>query len=150
MQRAGGDPDARTVRFPRQGESGGARDTVVLQGPEKLVESVKAELEKVVADLQDRVCLGVHVPRAGHAQVIGRGAAGIKELQKAHNVTIAVPGWREWTTAGAPLNAEDLAGVDDGDIIKIIGSASACDAAAKDVLVRRRLSAAWCWPMAEH
>jgi hypothetical protein len=136
VARCGGPTDGRgqgsIVRFPRQGDDG---DTVTLRGPKDVVDKLRGELEKAAGDLRDRIVYAVHVPAGGHASIIGRGGSSVNELSRKHNVKILFPSWGEHATVGDAVNATDVAGTENSDIVKLVGSRSACEAAAKELSV---------------
>ncbi|KAI0745894.1 hypothetical protein C8Q76DRAFT_688825 [Earliella scabrosa] len=74
------DSNAQTgfIRFPRQEEPS---DDVRLRGEPNLIAKLKAELEKVAADLRDRVVLIVEVPVGQHNALIGRSDKHLNDLQ---------------------------------------------------------------------
>lgn len=78
------------------------------------------------------------MPNTVHASIIGRGGAGVAELTKKYNAKIVMPGRQEWATCGEPVNPEDIAGAAQQDIVKLVGSRTACEAAAKELKVRLR------------
>lgn len=78
----------------------------------------------------------IAIPQSSHARLVGRGGAGVNELQRKHNVRILLSNWTEFKPAGQPINSEDVAGVADNDLVKIIGAKSACEAAAAEIKVR--------------
>lgn len=120
------------VRFPRAGEDS---DVVTIRAPSAIASKIKAELEKIAGTLKDRVVYGVVIPQPAHARIIGRGGAGVNELQKKHNVRIILSNWQEYKTAGDVVNSEEVAGAGDNELVKIIGSKSACEAAAAEMKV---------------
>jgi hypothetical protein len=69
---------------PKGSDSG---NTVSLRGEPALVNKIKAELERIAAELKDRVVLGVSVPVLSHASKIGRGGSALLDLQKKTNTT---------------------------------------------------------------
>ena len=123
---------------PRQGEPS---DDVVLRGEPKLVAKVKAELEKAVATLRDRVVLGVEVPAAQHRALIGRGGQHLNDLQKRTGAQIQFPGSRSYHSVGEPANLSDLANVDPADLVKVSGTAAACKKAVEELKVCTSFSA---------
>jgi len=112
------------IRFPRQGEPS---DEVRLRGEPKLVNKLKAELEKSVAELKDRVVLGVDIPALQHRALIGRGGQHLNELQNKNGVQIQFPGSRSYAQVGEPDNAAKLEEVDPANLVKISGSRAACE-----------------------
>ena len=122
------------VRSPRQGEPS---DEVRLRGEPKLVAKLKAELEKTVKTLKDRVVLAVEVPVAQHRALIGRGGQHLNDLQTRTGAQIQFPGSRSYTQVGEPENAEDLAGVDPANIVKVSGPRAACEKAIEELKVCR-------------
>ena len=122
------------VHSPRQGEPS---DEVRLRGEPKLVAKLKAELEKTVKTLKDRVVLAVEVPVAQHRALIGRGGQHLNALQTRTGAQIQFPGSRSYTQVGEPENAEDLAGVDPANIVKVSGPRAACEKAIEELKVCR-------------
>lgn len=115
---------------PRQGEPS---DEVRLRGEPKLVAKLKAELEKTVAELKDRVVLGVEVPAAQHRTLIGRGGQHLTDLQNKTGAQIQFPGSRSYNSVGEPENAEALANVDPANLVKVTGSRAACEKAVEEL-----------------
>lgn len=136
ITRCGGPSDPRAlnsmVRFPRAGEDS---DIVTIRGPSSVATKIKEELEKVSGDLKDRVVYGVVIPQTAHARIIGRGGAGVNEVQKKHNVRIVFSNWQEFKSAGELVNADEVADATETELIKIMGSKSACEAAAAELKV---------------
>ncbi|KAK7687010.1 hypothetical protein QCA50_009509 [Cerrena zonata] len=134
IARCGGPTDAKVqaglIRFPRQGEPS---DEVRLRGEPKLVAKLKAELEKVVAVLRDRVVLGVEVPASQHRLLIGRGGQHLTELQNKTGAQIQFPGSRSYQSVGEPENAADLAEVDSANLVKVTGPRAACEKAVEEL-----------------
>ncbi|KAI0706832.1 hypothetical protein C8T65DRAFT_651620 [Cerioporus squamosus] len=134
IARCGGPTDSKAqaglIRFPRQGEPS---DEVRLRGEPKLVAKLKAELEKIAADLRDRVVLGVDVPVAQHRALIGRGGQHLNDLQNRTGAQIQFPGSRSYNQVGEPENAADLAGVDPGNLVKVSGPRAACEKAIQEL-----------------
>ena len=117
---------------PRQGEPS---DEVRLRGEPKLVAKLKTELENVVADLKDRVVLGVDIPVGQHRALIGRGGQHLNDLQSRTGAQIQFPGSRSYHQVGEPSNADDLAGVEAGNIVKVSGPRAACEKAVAELKV---------------
>ncbi|KAI8993032.1 hypothetical protein BD414DRAFT_293749 [Trametes punicea] len=134
IARCGGptDPKAQAglIRFPRQGEPG---DEVRLRGEPKLVAKLKAELEKTVKTLMDRVVLGVEVPVAQHRALIGRGGQHLNDLQTRTGAQIQFPGARSYNQVGEPENAAELADVDPANLVKVSGPRAACEKAVEEL-----------------
>ncbi|KAL7415309.1 hypothetical protein BDY24DRAFT_382512 [Mrakia frigida] len=129
----GGPEEARAqaglVSFPK----GEASDEVRLRGEPGLVSRLKVELTKIVAELKDRVIVGVSVPVASHASKIGRGGSALLDLQKKTNTTIQFPGSRQYASFGEIENAADLADADPKTVVKVAGSKSAVAAAVEEL-----------------
>ena len=106
-----------------------------MRGEPKLVAKIKAELEKVAANLRDRVVLGVVIPATQHRALIGRGGQHLNDLQTRTGAQIQFPGSRSYTQVGEPENAEDLAGVDPANIVKVSGPRAACEKAVEELKV---------------
>ncbi|TFY81350.1 hypothetical protein EWM64_g2661 [Hericium alpestre] len=122
---------ASLVRFPRQGEQ--PDDEVRLRGEPALVKKLKAELEKVVATLRDRVVIGVNVPVAQHRTLIGRGGRALQEFQSKFGVQVQYPGSHSYQQAGKPTNTEELADVPAEQIVKVVGSKAAVEKAVEEL-----------------
>ena len=121
------------VLSPRQGEPS---DEVRLRGEPKLVAKLKVELEKIVADLNDRVVLGVDIPVAQHRALIGRGGQHLNDFQSRTGAQVQFPGSRSYAQVGEPENAADLADVDLGNLVKVSGPRAACEKAVQELKVR--------------
>lgn len=134
IARCGGPTDSKAqaglIRFPRQGELG---DEVRLRGEPKLVAKLKMELERVTADLKDRVVLGVDVPVAQHRALIGRGGQHLNDLQNRTGAQIQFPGSRSYAQVSEPENAAELADVDPGNLVKVSGPRAACEKAVVEL-----------------
>ena len=129
-------------------------DEVHLRGEPKLVAKVKAELEKAVTTLRDRVVVGVSVPAAQHRALIGRGGQHLNDLQKRTSAQVQFPGSRSYQSVGEPSNAEELAEVDPADLVKVTGTAVACKKAVEELKVRVRapasVSFSLTWTLCRH
>jgi hypothetical protein len=121
---------------PRPGEPS---DEVRLRGEPTLVAKLKAELEKAVSDLRDRIVLGVEVPVAQHRVLIGRGGQNLNDVQNKFHVQIQIPGSRSYGQVGEPENIEDLSNVDPTNIVKVSGARAACEKAIAQLQVCCRL-----------
>ncbi|KAL1695551.1 hypothetical protein GGG16DRAFT_86381 [Schizophyllum commune] len=134
VARAGGPTDpklqAGLIRFPRPGETG---DEVRIRGDPKLVNKLKAELEKAVKELSERIVLAVEVPAAQHRALIGRGGQHLNDLQNRTGAQVQFPGSRSYYQVGEPLNASELEGVDQANIVKVTGSKEACEKAVEEL-----------------
>ncbi|KIK67202.1 hypothetical protein GYMLUDRAFT_37269 [Collybiopsis luxurians FD-317 M1] len=134
VSRCGGDPDpkllASLIRFPRQGEPS---SEVRLRGEAAMVNKLKAELEKAVATLRDRVIIGVEIPAAQHRALIGRGGQHLNELQDRTGAQVQFPGSRSYGQVGEAENAAELNDVDPANIVKVVGSRSACEKAIQSL-----------------
>jgi hypothetical protein len=117
---------------PRHGEPS---DEVRLRGEPSLIAKLKVELEKIVADLRDRVVLGVDVPVAQHRVLIGRGGQNLNELQNRFRVQIQIPGSRTYEHVGEPGNVANLSDVDPANIVKVSGARGACEKAIAQLQV---------------
>lgn len=118
---------------PRQGEPS---DEVRLRGEPKLVAKLQEELEKTVAELRNRVILGVEIPSSQHRALIGRGGQHLNDLQNRTGAQIQFPGSRSYQQVGEPENAADLADVDPANLVKVSGSRTACEKAIEELKVR--------------
>ncbi|ESK96594.1 hypothetical protein Moror_6814 [Moniliophthora roreri MCA 2997] len=134
VQKCGGPTDARQlaglIRFPRQGEPS---DEVRLRGEPKLVSKLQSELEKAVAELRDRVVLGVEIPAVHHRALIGRNGQHLNDLQQRTGVQVQFPGSRSYSQAGEPENTVDLSGVEPANLVKITGTRDACEKAIEEL-----------------
>ncbi|KAI6032918.1 hypothetical protein F5J12DRAFT_797418 [Pisolithus orientalis] len=132
--RCGGPSDpklqAGLVRFPRQG---GISDEVRLRGEPSVLSRIKDELENKVSALRDQVVVAVEIPAAQHRNIIGRGGQHLYDLQNRYGVYIQLPGSRGYGQVGEPSNATEVETADPGDIVKVSGSQSACEAAISDM-----------------
>jgi transcription antitermination factor NusA-like protein len=99
------------------------------------VVKLKAELEKIAADLRDRTVLAVVVPSAQHRALIGRGGQHLNELQDRTGAQIQFPGSRSYLSVGEAVNATEFADVDPSDIVKVSGSQAACEKAIEELKV---------------
>ncbi|KAJ4483213.1 hypothetical protein J3R30DRAFT_3446889 [Lentinula aciculospora] len=130
VSRCGGGSDPRVlanlIRFPRQDEPS---NEVRLRGEPAIVNKLKAELEKSVAMLRDRVVLAVEIPAAQHRALIGRGGQHLIELQDRTGAQIQFPGSRSYAQVGEPENAVDLGDIDAANIVKVTGPRAACEKA---------------------
>ncbi len=113
----------RVIHSPRPGEPS---DDAVLRGEAKLVQKLKAEVEKVAAELRDRVVLGVDIPAIQHRAMIGRGGQHLNELQERTHTQVQFPGSRSYNQVGDPEKAEELKDADPANIIKVSGPRAAC------------------------
>ncbi|KAJ7188034.1 hypothetical protein C8R46DRAFT_1053419 [Mycena filopes] len=91
---------AGLIRFPRQGDA--AIDEVRLRGEPKLVAKLKAELEKTVAILRDRVVLAIEIPAGQHRALIGRGGQHLNKLQDETGAQVQFPGSRSYNQVSGP------------------------------------------------
>ena len=82
---------------------------------------MKVELEKVTADLRDRVVLGVQIPTAAHSSLIGRGGRNLIGFQDKYKVVVQYPGSNSSKYAGEPENVEELADVPPEELVKVAG-----------------------------
>ncbi|TXT10874.1 hypothetical protein VHUM_02379 [Vanrija humicola] len=126
---AEGHKQAGLVTFPRQGDAN--TDNVVLRGDSKVVKKIQAELEKQVDVLKKTVTIGVSVPAAQHASKIGRGGSALQDLQRKTNTAVHFPGSRQYNQIGEVDNADELEGVEAGDIVKVVGTKEAVAQAAE-------------------
>ncbi|KAI0051918.1 SCP160 protein [Auriscalpium vulgare] len=120
---------AGLVRFPRQGEE--PNDEVRLRGDPVVVAKLKAELEKVVGELRDRVVFGVDIPASNHSALIGRGGRNLTEFQTKYGVQVQYPGSNSYGSAGALDNAADLKDVDPASLVKVIGARASVEKAVE-------------------
>jgi transcription antitermination factor NusA-like protein len=131
IARAGGDAESKSatqlIQFPRRGAE--QTDEVSVRGPAQLAVKIKAELERIATELQNRIVIGVSVPVSQHRSLMGR----IRELQSVHsNARIVVPGWREYD--GLEIsNANDVATAAPNSIVKIQGPREVCEALRMEI-----------------
>ncbi|KAI0321166.1 hypothetical protein OF83DRAFT_1168679 [Amylostereum chailletii] len=133
--RCGGPSDTKVqaglVRFPRQGEE--PNDEVRLRGDPKVVNQLKAEIEKTVAELRDRVIKGVDIPAGQHRALIGRGGRNLLDFQSKFNVQVQYPGSHSYWQAGNPENTEELAAVAPENLVKISGPRASVEKAIAEL-----------------
>ena len=110
-------------------------DEVVIRGEKNLVKKVAAELDRVVANLRERVIVGVVIPNQHHKSLIGHGGQPLTELEKKTGAEVQFPGSRSYHQVATPSNLEELGDVEEKDIVKVAGSKSACDKAIAELLV---------------
>ena len=110
-------------------------DEVVIRGEKNLVKKVAAELERVVTNLRERVVIGVAIPNQHHKSLIGHGGQPLTELEKKTGAEVQFPGSRSYHQVSTPSNLEELADVEEKDVVKVAGSKSACDKAIAELLV---------------
>jgi predicted PilT family ATPase len=130
---AGGPTDSRAaaqlIQFPRKGGDPSNADIVQVRGPADVAAKIKAELDRIVADLNDRIVVGVIVAPSQQKSLMGR----IRELQSMHkSAKIIVPSWKEYGALEIN-NAEELKGASPDSIVKIQGSQSACKALQAEI-----------------
>ena len=121
-------------RSPRPGDE--PKDEVRLRGEPSLVKKLKAELEKVTADLRDRVVYGVQVPAAAHSALIGRGGRNLINFQNKHNVQVQYPGSNSYKFTGDAENVEELGDVAPEELVKVMGPKAAVEQAIEQLKVR--------------
>ena len=119
---------------PRPGEE--PNDEVRLRGEATLVKKLKDELEKVVADLRDRVVFGVQIPTAAHSSLIGRGGRNLINFQDKYKVQVQYPGSNSYKYAGEPENIEELNDVPPEELVKVAGARAAVAEAIEQLKVR--------------
>lgn len=100
-----------------------------------MVAKLKTELEKIAAELRDRVIVGVDIPAQQHRALIGRGGQTLSELQDKHQVQIQFPGSRSYGQVGQPENLDALSESDPANLVKVTGSRSNVEAAVEDLKV---------------
>ncbi|WVR00176.1 hypothetical protein IAU59_007318 [Kwoniella sp. CBS 9459] len=108
------------VTFPKPGDD--TTDVVRLRGDSKVVNKIKAELEKQVAVLKETVVIGVVVPQSQHASKIGRGGSALQDLQRKTGATVHFPGSRQYSSVGEIENQDEVADAAEGDVVKVIGT----------------------------
>lgn len=120
---------AQLVQFPRKGGDAASADTVTIRGPADLAAKVKAELESIVAEYNDRIVIGVVVAPAQQRSLMGR----IRELQAVHkSAKIIVPGWKEYHQLEVS-NASELGDASPESIVKIQGPKATCKALQAEI-----------------
>ncbi|WVQ84623.1 hypothetical protein IAT38_006778 [Cryptococcus sp. DSM 104549] len=117
------------VTFPKNGDEN--QDKVRLRGDSKVVNKIKAELEKQVAVLKETILIGVVVPASQHAGKIGRGGMALQDLQRKTGAVVHFPGSRQYGSFGEVENKEELEGADEGDIVKVSGTKEAVEKASE-------------------
>lgn len=130
---AGGPSDSRAaaqlIQFPRKNGDPNSADIVQIRGPAEVAAKVKAVLERIVADLNDRIVVGVVVAPSQQRSLMGR----IRELQSVHkSAKIIVPSWKEYNQLKIS-NAGELQSASPESIVKIEGSPSACKALQAEI-----------------
>lgn len=121
--------EANRYFSPKNGDE--ATDKVRLRGDSKLVKKIQTELEKQVAILKETIVVGVVVPAAQHATKIGRGGVALQDLQRKTGAVIHFPGSRQYSSVGEIENQDELEGVSEGDIVKVIGTKEVTQRAAE-------------------
>jgi hypothetical protein len=101
------------------------------------VAKLKAELEKIVASLRDRIILAVDIPATHHGALIGRGGQHLNDMQNKYNVQIQIPGSRSYNQVGEPENLSDFAGVDASNLVKVSGPRVACEKVITELKVQQ-------------
>jgi polyribonucleotide nucleotidyltransferase len=130
---AGGPSDSRAaaqlIQFPRKNADSSNADTVQVRGPAEVAAKVKEELERIVADLNDRIVVGVVVAPSQQRSLMGR----IRELQSVHkSAKIVVPSWKEYNQLEVS-NASELQSASPESIVRVGGSPSACKALQAEI-----------------
>lgn len=137
MAKVGGPTDSRSqgymLRFPRPNDT--EADLITLRGKSSIIEKLRTEILAAVGELSDRIIMGLEVPRASHAVIIGRSGSNVNELQSKHNVKIVFPNWKEASAMGALENAEEVKDVEPENLLRIVGSADACAAVSAAIKV---------------
>jgi hypothetical protein len=108
---------------------------------------LKGELEKVTADLRDRVVLGVQIPTAAHSALIGRGGRNLITFQNKFNVQVQYPGSNSYKNTGEPENAEELSDVPPGELVKVAGARASVGEAIEQLKVCHPLARSSQWVM---
>lgn len=121
--------EANRYSSPKNGDE--STDKVRLRGDSKVVKKIQTELEKQVAVLKDTIVIGVVVPATQHATKIGRGGMALQDLQRKTGAVIHFPGSRQYSSIGEIENQDDLEGVSEGDIVKVIGTKEVTQKAAE-------------------
>ena len=133
--KAGGPEDAKVssqfVLFPKRGDKAG--DEVTVRGPGALARKIRDELQAAAKVLDERVVYGVIVAPQAQRMLIGRGGSRQSELQSQYGVRLVFPGWKEYATTGAPINASELSNGTDENVVKISGSQESCKALAAEI-----------------
>lgn len=127
---------AHLIYSPRQGESS---EEVRLRGDPKLVNKLKDELEKTVANLRDRVILAVDIPAGQHRAFIGRGGQHLTDLQNRYGVQVQFPGSRSYHQVGEAENASEFGDVEAANVVKVSGPRAAVGQAIDDLKVCGRI-----------
>ena len=110
-------------------------DEVRLRGDAAIVKKLQQELEKIAAELRDRVVLFVEVPHVQHRALIGRNGQHLNDLQKRTGAQVQFPGSRSYNQLGEAENAADFKDADPQDLVKVSGSRAACEKAAEELSV---------------
>ena len=83
---------------PRPGEE--PKDEVRLHSELSLIKKLKDELEKTMADLRDRIMLGIRALAAAHSTKIGCSGRNSINFQNNFNVQVQYPGSNSFMNAG--------------------------------------------------
>ncbi|RXK40531.1 hypothetical protein M231_02183 [Tremella mesenterica] len=130
---AEGSKQTGMVTFPKAGDE--HPDQVRLRGDSKLVQALSTELTKQASILSQTIIIGVPVPSSHHASKIGRGGSALLDLQRKTGTTIHFPASRQYNFVGEISNTSELTNADPKDIVKVIGTKEACEAAAETLRV---------------
>lgn len=137
MERVGGPSDVRSqgymIRFPRQNEEPG--DVITLRGKSEIVEKLRQDILSQLSATASKTAYGLALPKSQHASIIGRGGKSVNEISSKHNVKIFFPTGRSARGREELSNADEVVGAPPEDVIRIIGSPEACQAAADDIRV---------------
>lgn len=92
VTKAGGSDDrrelARTVQFPRADADG---NLIKIEGNKKVVDSIIAAMQEIIAQRDSQVGETIDVPTAKHRYLIGRGGETKKDLESKFDVSIDIP-----------------------------------------------------------
>ncbi|KAJ1919870.1 hypothetical protein IWQ60_007126 [Tieghemiomyces parasiticus] len=140
-------PGSCRVFFPRKNATGDEARDVTIKGDRAVVEKVQRELESIVNELGQRVCVTVHIPVSEHPLIIGRGGATLREIQARHQVEIDFAS----TQRGRPAKlAGDSSPEFDPTLVKIHGRPEHAEAAAQDLQNRVRMQTSLTVPLYVH
>ena len=92
-------------------------------------------MEKIAAELRDRVVLMVDVPNVQHKALIGRNGQHLNDLQSRTGAQIQFPGSRSYNQIGEAENAADFKSSDPKNLVKVSGPRAACENAIKELTV---------------
>lgn len=109
IAKAGGSEEQqhRLLQIPDQGSES---KKITSQGPQKVVDSIIAQVKQIVQDKENSVTEKVEVSKDKHRIIIGQGGSTRRSLESEFNVTVNIPnvnsGSNDVTIIGLPENVE--------------------------------------------